>query len=81
MNIVAWASYQHTTDITPFWRVLKSGGELNEKYPKAVKLQKHKLEKGHTVITEGTKHQKYYSQNKARPFVSEGAFLSDIEIK
>ena len=33
VNIVAWASYQRDTDITPYWRTLKSDGELNVKYP------------------------------------------------
>ena len=40
VNIVAWASYQRTVDITPYWRVLKSDGELNFKYPEAIELQK-----------------------------------------
>lgn len=61
VNIVAWASYQRTTDITPFWRVLKSDGELNAKYPEAIALQKRLLEEeGHTIITKGSKNKKYY---------------------
>ncbi len=39
---------------TPYWRTLKSGGELNPKYPGGVKGQKVRLEsEGHTVITKG----------------------------
>ena len=61
VNIVAWASYQRTTDITPYWRILKSNGELNVKYPEAVELQKRLLEEeGHTIISKGTKNIKYY---------------------
>ena len=61
VNIVAWASYQRTTDITPYWRTLKSDGELNIKYPEAIKLQKRLLEEeGHTIISKGTKNIKYY---------------------
>ena len=61
VNIVAWASYQRDTDITPFWRTLKSDGELNVKYPEAIELQKRLLEEeGHTIITKGTKNIKYY---------------------
>lgn len=61
VNIVAWASYQRQDDVTPFWRVLKSNGELNEKYPEAPDLQKRLLEaEGHTVILKGTK---YYVEN------------------
>lgn len=61
VNIVAWASYQRNTDITPYWRTLKSDGSLNEKYPEAISLQKRLLEEeGHTIITKGTKNIKYY---------------------
>lgn len=61
VNIVAWASYQRNTDITPFWRTLKSDGELNTKYPESIELQKRLLEEeGHTIISKGTKNIKYY---------------------
>lgn len=60
VNIVAWASYQRNEDITPYWRVLKSDGELNNKYPEGIALQKRLLEEeGFTVISKGKK-QKYY---------------------
>ncbi len=37
--------------ITPYWRTLKSGGELNPKYPGGIKDQKVKLEsEGHKII-------------------------------
>ena len=36
--------------ITPYWRVLKSDGSLNEKYPGGVKSQSaHLKEEGHTI--------------------------------
>ena len=61
VNIVAWASYQRDEDITPYWRTLKSDGELNIKYPEAIELQKRLLEEeGHTIIVKGTKNIKYY---------------------
>lgn len=61
INIVAWASYQRNEDITPYWRTLKSDGELNVKYPEAIELQKKLLEEeGHTIISKGTKNIKYY---------------------
>ena len=57
VNIVAWASYQRDNDITPYWRTLKSDGELNKKYPEAIELQKRLLEKeGHTIISKGKKY-------------------------
>ena len=37
-------------NITPYWRTLKSGGELNEKYPGGVEAQAaHLREEGHTI--------------------------------
>ena len=57
VNICAWASYQRNENITPYWRTLKSNGELNIKYPEAFELQKRKLEEeGHTIISKGTKY-------------------------
>ena len=56
VNIVAWASYQRDTDITP-WENL----ENFIKYPEAIELQKRLLEEeGHTIISKGTKNIKYY---------------------
>ena len=43
-------------DITPYWRTLKSGGLLNEKYPGGAEAQKELLEgEGHTVVRKGKK--------------------------
>ncbi len=57
VNIVAWASYQRTNDITPYWRTIKSDGELNPKYPEAIELQKRLLEEeGHIIINKGKKY-------------------------
>ena len=40
--------------ITPYWRTLKTGGILNEKYPGGVENLKTKLEaEGHTIIRKG----------------------------
>ena len=61
VNVVAWASYQRKDDITPFWRTIKTDGELSDRYPEPIKLQKRLLEEeGHTIITKGTKKKKYY---------------------
>lgn len=57
INIVAWASYQRKEDITPYWRTLKTNGELNNKYPEGIALQKRLLEEeGHTIIQKGSKY-------------------------
>ncbi|MDO5557324.1 MAG: MGMT family protein [Clostridia bacterium] len=64
INICAWASYQRTENITPYWRVLKKDGELNAKYPGNLELQKRKLEEeGHIVISKGTKNIRYFVEN------------------
>lgn len=57
VNICAWASFQRNENITPYWRVLKRNGELNNKFPKNYKLQKEELEKeGHTIIQNKDKY-------------------------
>ena len=44
-------------NITPWWRTLKTGGLLNEKYPGGVQKQKKLLEaEGHTVLAKGKKY-------------------------
>jgi len=43
--------------ITPYWRTLKTGGVLNEKYPGGVEGQRKLLEtEGHRVVQKGRKH-------------------------
>jgi alkylated DNA nucleotide flippase Atl1 len=43
-------------NITPYWRTLKAGGVINEKYPGGVEAQKRLLEKeGHKMIQKGKK--------------------------
>jgi alkylated DNA nucleotide flippase Atl1 len=44
-------------DTAPYWRTLKTGGILNEKYPGGVKEQKRRLEEeGHQVVRQGKNH-------------------------
>jgi len=44
-------------DTTPYWRTLKSGGVINEKYPGGVEAQKGLLEQeGHRVVQKGKKY-------------------------
>lgn len=43
--------------ITPYWRVLKSGGELNGKYPGGISDVKRRLEEeGHVVVKQGSRY-------------------------
>ena len=40
--------------VTPYWRTLKTGGELNAKYPGGVKSLKRRLDaEGHRVVQKG----------------------------
>ncbi len=42
--------------ITPYWRTLKTGGELNPKYPGGIDHLKARLEsEGHKVVSKGKK--------------------------
>jgi alkylated DNA nucleotide flippase Atl1 len=44
------AAAENEPDITPYWRTLKPGGELNEKYPGGPEAQAARLRKeGHTI--------------------------------
>ena len=43
-----------TAKMTPYWRTLKSGGELNPKYPGGIaNLRKRLASEGHRVIAKG----------------------------
>jgi alkylated DNA nucleotide flippase Atl1 len=40
--------------VTPYWRTLKNGGEVNAKYPGGVdELAKHLRDEGHKLVTKG----------------------------
>ena len=66
-GIFAWISAHAAEDlsatrpkarITPYWRTLKAGGILNEKYPGGVAQQKRRLEaEGHKVRAKGKHYQ------------------------
>ena len=71
VSIAAWASFQRQEDITPWWRTLKAGGELNPKYPGGVEAQREKLEaEGHTVIQRGRKNIRYYVKDYEKALCS-----------
>ena len=64
VSIAAWASAQRETDQIPYWRTLKAGGELNDRYPGGVEAQKAKLEEeGHTVLKKGRTRIRYVVAN------------------
>jgi hypothetical protein len=64
VGIFAWIAAHAAEDdrkakrrgATPYWRTLKSGGYLNEKYPGGVPAHKEKLEaEGHDIVQRGQK--------------------------
>ena len=53
-NAAEEAAAEGAKRITPYWRTLKTGGELNQKYPGGVDRVRAKLEaEGHRVIARG----------------------------
>ncbi|MHC1721090.1 MAG: MGMT family protein [Clostridiaceae bacterium] len=57
INIAANASEERGNDEIPYWRTLKKGGELNEKYPGGIDEQKARLEaEGHKIINKGKRY-------------------------
>ncbi|MCL2466118.1 MAG: MGMT family protein [Micrococcales bacterium] len=57
VNIVAHASEERPDRPVPWWRTLKTNGELNPKYPGGLESHKAHLEaEGHTVRQSGTRY-------------------------
>ena len=51
------AAIEGAKRITPYWRTLKSGGELNPKYPGGIPNLKSRLEaEGHRVLKKGRRY-------------------------
>ena len=56
-NAAEEQSQQGKKDTTPYWRTLKTGGVINEKYPGGAEAQKKLLESdGHRVMQKGNKY-------------------------
>src|SRR5258708_19207082 len=53
-NAAEEAGLEGDGNSTPYWRTLKTGGELNPKFPGGVERQRELLEaEGHTVVQKG----------------------------
>lgn len=50
VSIVAWASFQRAEDKTPYWRTLKTNGELNAKSPVVLKHKRRYFKRKDTLI-------------------------------
>ena len=56
-NAAAEAAAGGAKRITPYWRTLKNGGELNPKYPGGVEALRAKLRaEGHQVVKKGKRY-------------------------
>jgi len=61
ISLSAQASAERDFDEIPFWRTLKTDGELNPKYPGGIEYQKEKLiGEGHEIYTRGRKNIRYF---------------------
>lgn len=66
INIAARASEEREDDKTPYWRMLKKDGELNEKFPGGIDNHKFLLEtEGHVIIKKG---KRYFVENYKERF-------------
>lgn len=55
-HAAAEAQTEGAKKITPFWRTLKIGGEINPKYPGGVEeISRHLRAEGHKIISRGKK--------------------------
>ncbi len=73
--LAAWASHQRKTELTPYWRTLKAGGELNDKYPGGALAQKERLEtEGHTIVQKGRKLVRYFVRDYETACFAPGTF-------
>jgi hypothetical protein len=53
-HAAAEAEAEGAKRITPFWRTLKTGGEINPKYPGGVKaISKRLRSEGHSIVSKG----------------------------
>jgi hypothetical protein len=56
-NAADEAEQEGRSRITPYWRTLKSGGELNPKYPGGIKNLRARLAaEGHRIVKKGSRY-------------------------
>lgn len=61
INLAAQASCERKNNRIPFWRCLKSDGQINPKYPGGIEYQRKMLEaEGHEVYTKGRKNIRFF---------------------
>jgi hypothetical protein len=56
-HAAAEAAAEGRRDVTPYWRTLKWGGELNAKYPGGIaRLRRLLAAEGHRIVRKGARH-------------------------
>ena len=64
ISLAAQASNEREDNKIPYWRTLKTDGELNPKYPLGIEYQKNMLEReNHTFYTRGRKNIRYFVED------------------
>ena len=64
ISLSAQASCERDDERIPFWRTLKSNGELNPKYPGGIEYQMEKLsDERHSFKTRGRKNIRYFVED------------------
>lgn len=64
ISLSAQASCERVDDRIPFWRTLKSDGELNPKYPGGIEYQMERLSaEGHSFKKRGRKNIRYFVED------------------
>lgn len=64
ISLAARASCEREDNRIPFWRTLKTDGELNAKYPGGIDYQKRMLaSEGHTFTVRGRKNIRYFVED------------------
>ena len=61
MHAAEEAAHDGETNVTPYWRTLKTAGELNAKYPGGIPALRERLKaEGHTIIQ---RRKRYFVQD------------------
>ncbi len=69
-HAAAEAAAEGAKDTTPYWRTLKTGGELNPKYPGSIAGLKRKLSaEGHKIVQKG---ERFFVENPEQKLAALG---------
>jgi alkylated DNA nucleotide flippase Atl1 len=78
-NAAAEEAAAGVAQVTPYWRTLRSGGELNPKYPGGIAGMRARLEaEGHTIIKKG---KRFFVANFDKALCNPSQFKKPIEMQ